>query len=185
MCVWPVDWNWSGSRTNLYVKFLHVLCVCVDDVVRPKNQLSTVHLPENCEMIPLFKDGSLPFQHTHKHSSPLRQEELKNVSSVSSFFFFLSVGGFFKVSPSNMKVPPDHYKGTHPSCWFRLPPWESVKFNCAIMVTCTGRDALKKCVCMPEQSGVHVLMQVAFTTFYITDCSLHSLVLSHLHVYNL
>ena len=98
------------------------------------------------------------------------------------FFFFLSVGGFFKVSPSNMKVPPDHYKGTHPSCWFRLPPWESVKFNCAIMVTCTGRDALKKCVCMPEQSGVDVLMQVAFTTFYITDCSLHSLVLSHLHV---
>ena len=35
---------------------------------------------------------------------------------------------------------------------------------------------------MPEQSGVHVLMQVAFATFYITDYSLHSLVLFHVHV---
>ena len=40
---------------------------------------------------------------------------------------------FFKVPPSHMKVPPDHYtkgrrphqRDTHP-CWFRLPPWESV-----------------------------------------------------------
>ena len=25
---WPADWNWSGPRTNPYVKFLFVLCVC-------------------------------------------------------------------------------------------------------------------------------------------------------------
>ena len=40
---------------------------------RPKGQLSTVPLPDNCVMIPVFQDGSLPFQYTHKHSSPLRQ----------------------------------------------------------------------------------------------------------------
>ena len=28
MCVWPVDWNWSGPKTNPYVKFLLVLCLC-------------------------------------------------------------------------------------------------------------------------------------------------------------
>ena len=28
-CVfWAVDWDWSGPRTNPYVKFLLVLCVC-------------------------------------------------------------------------------------------------------------------------------------------------------------
>ena len=26
---WPADWNWSGPRTNLYIKFVYV-----DDVVR-------------------------------------------------------------------------------------------------------------------------------------------------------
>ena len=29
LCQWPVDWDWSGScRTNPYVMFLLVLCVC-------------------------------------------------------------------------------------------------------------------------------------------------------------
>jgi len=28
-CVFkPVDWNWSGPRTNSYVKLILVLCVC-------------------------------------------------------------------------------------------------------------------------------------------------------------
>ena len=28
-CVfWLVDWNWSGPRTNPYIKFLLDLCVC-------------------------------------------------------------------------------------------------------------------------------------------------------------
>ena len=39
----------------------------------PKSQLSTVPLPDNCVMTPVFQDGSLPFQYAHKHSSPLRQ----------------------------------------------------------------------------------------------------------------
>ena len=29
VCVWSVDWNQSGPRTDPYVKFLLVLCVCV------------------------------------------------------------------------------------------------------------------------------------------------------------
>ena len=39
----------------------------------PKSQFSTVPLPDNCVMTPVFQDGSLLFQYTHKHSSPLRQ----------------------------------------------------------------------------------------------------------------
>ena len=40
---------------------------------KPESQLSTVPWPDNCVMIPVFQDGSLPFHHTHKHSSPLWQ----------------------------------------------------------------------------------------------------------------
>ena len=36
------------------------------------SQLSAVPLPDNCVMTPIFNDGSLPFQHIHKHSSLLQ-----------------------------------------------------------------------------------------------------------------
>ena len=52
----PLQFQPTGQNTHLTSK-----------------QLSTVPLPDNCVMIPIFQDGSLPFQHTHKHSSPLRQ----------------------------------------------------------------------------------------------------------------
>jgi len=38
---------------------------------KPKSQLSKVTLPDNCVMTPIFHNGSLSFQHTHKHSTPL------------------------------------------------------------------------------------------------------------------
>ena len=71
----------------------------------PKSQLSTAPLPDNCVMTPVFQDGSLPFQHTHKHSSPLRQalhtqianhliQQARNLLLV----IFLSVGGFLQSS---------------------------------------------------------------------------------------
>ena len=86
-----------------------------------KPEKSALPLPDNCVMTPVFQEGSLPFHHTHKYSSPFRQalhtqianhhiqQARKSFYCVFWGFFFLE--DFFKVPPSQMKVPPDHYKG--------------------------------------------------------------------------
>ena len=99
-----------------------------------KSQLSTVPLPDNCVMIPVFQDGSLPFQYTHKHSSPLRQALHTQIANrhiqrarksfyCVFFYFLLSVGGFFQSSAQpheSAARPPQraagHIKGTRPPC---------------------------------------------------------------------
>ena len=102
----------------------------------PKSQLSTVPLPDNCVMIPVFQDGSLPFHHTHKHSSPLRQALHTQIASHhiqrarKSFYcvffiylFILSVGLFFQSSAQPhesaarlLQRTAGHIKGTRPPC---------------------------------------------------------------------
>ena len=47
----------------------------------PKSQLSTIPLPDNCVMICVFQDGSLPFQYTQKRSSSLRQALLTKIAN--------------------------------------------------------------------------------------------------------
>ena len=48
---------------------------CTHSATSPKSQLSTVPLPDNCVVIPIFQDGSssMPFHHTHiqAHSGKL------------------------------------------------------------------------------------------------------------------
>ena len=93
-------------------------------------------LPDNCVMTPVFQEGSLPFHHTHKHSSPLRQAlhtqianhhiQRARKSFYCVFFFvfvFLSVGGFLQSSgqPHESAARPlqraaGHIKGTRPPC---------------------------------------------------------------------
>ena len=99
---------------------------------KPKSQLSTLLLPDNCVMIPLFQDGSLPFHHTHKHSSPLRQALHTQIANhhiqrarKSSYFFIIKCwGGFLQssVQPHESAARPlqratGHIKGTRPPCW--------------------------------------------------------------------
>ena len=112
----------------------------------PKSQLSIVLLPNNCVMISVFQDGSLPFQYTHKHSSPLRQALHTQIANhhiqwARKSFYFFKVGGFLQSSaqphesgPIPLQWAAGHIKGTHPPCWFWLLPWESVNkpmnFNC-------------------------------------------------------
>ena len=45
-----------------------------------------VPLPDNCVMTPVFQDGSLPLQCTHKHSSPLRQALHTQIRPVARIF---------------------------------------------------------------------------------------------------
>ena len=77
---------------------------------------------------------SLPFHHTHKHSSPLRQALHAQIANhhiqrarksfyCVFFFFFLSVGGFLQSSaqPHESAARPlqraaGHIKGTRPPC---------------------------------------------------------------------
>ena len=85
-------------------------------------------------MTPVFQEGSLPFQYTHKHSSPLRQALHTQIANhhiqrarksfyCVFFFFFLSVGGFLQSSaqPHESAARPlqraaGHIKGTCPPC---------------------------------------------------------------------
>ena len=73
-----------------------------------KSQLSTVPLPDNRVMTPDFQDGSLPFQYTHKHSSPLRQALHTQIAShrshSMSYKIFVVLEDFFEVPPSHMNV---------------------------------------------------------------------------------
>jgi len=103
----------------------------------PKNKLSTAPLPVNCVMTAVFQDGSLPFQHTHKHSSPFHQvtytqianhynQQARNLSVLFLFVclfvcLFLSVGEFLRSSaqPHGSAVRllqrvACHIKGTRP-----------------------------------------------------------------------
>ena len=87
-----------------------------------------------------FQDGSLPFLHTHKHASPLRQvlhtqiaitfNELENLFSVKCW----RISSKFCQATTKSHRP--HQRDT-PPCWFQL--CESVNkptnFNCTIIVT--------------------------------------------------
>ena len=50
--------------------YTHPPCIKLGGAYKP---VSTVPLPDNCVVIPIFQDGSLPFHHNHKYSSPLSQ----------------------------------------------------------------------------------------------------------------
>ena len=93
--------------------------------------MTMVPLPGNFVRTPVFQDGSLPFQYTHKHSSPLRQAlhtQITQPSHSTSYkiclvFSFLSVGGFLQSSaqPHESAARPlqraaGHIKGTCPPC---------------------------------------------------------------------
>ena len=74
-----------------------------------------VPLPDNCVMTPVL-DGFLPFQYTHKHSSPLRQAlhtQIANhhIQRATKSFYCFVLEDFSKVPPSHTKVLPDKYKG--------------------------------------------------------------------------
>ena len=94
-----------------------------------KSAFYSIPVPDNCVMTPIFQDDSLPFQYTHKHSSPLRQALHAQIANhhiqraTNSFFSFcfLSVGGFLQSSaqPHESAARPlqraaGHIKGTHP-----------------------------------------------------------------------
>ena len=70
-------------------------------VIAPRIEPSCTN---SCVMIPIFQDGSLPFQYTHKHSSPLRQALHTQIANHhiqrarNSFYLFYKVGGFLQSS---------------------------------------------------------------------------------------
>ena len=64
--------------------YTHSPCINQVGPTNLKSQLSTVPLPDNCVVIPIFQDGSRPFHHNYKYSSPLSQSLYTN--PFSDFF---------------------------------------------------------------------------------------------------
>ena len=109
--------KWSIGKKNPPFQFQ---ISAYEPEVHPKNTLAagraykaeksaSLPLPDNCVMTPVFQDGSLLFQYTHKHSSTLVQASFAH--KIDLVFVFLSQD-LFKVPPGHTKVPPDHYKGS-------------------------------------------------------------------------
>ena len=115
VCTWNVHYDWSTVLASINV------------VTSLKSQLSTVPLPDNCVMTPVFQEGSLPFHHTHKHSSPLRQAlhtQIANhhIQATKSFYcvffccccFFKCWRIFSKFRPATWKCRQTTTKGHRP-----------------------------------------------------------------------
>ena len=83
-----------------------------------KSPFYSMPLPDNCVMTPIFQDGSLPFQYTHKKSSPLQQALHTQIAIFNKleiflvFFFFLSVEKFLQSSTQ-----------PHKSAAWYMPPY--------------------------------------------------------------
>ena len=105
----------------------------------PKNKLSIAPLPVNCVMTAVFQDGSLPFQHTHKHSSPFHQVTYTQIANhynqqarnLSVLFLFVCLFVYFKRWRISSKFRPAtwkchqtttkgcmSYQRDTPPCWF-------------------------------------------------------------------
>ena len=90
---------------------------------KPEKSAFYSTLPDNCVMIPIFQDGSLPFQYTHKHSSPLRQALHTQIANQLEKFFSL-FGGSLPSSAQphvcklcqTLQSAAGHIKGTRPRC---------------------------------------------------------------------
>ena len=116
-------------------------------------------------MIPVFQDGSLPFQYTHKHSSSLRQalhtqkptitfNELENLFSVFLKKIFLSVGGFLQSSaqPHESAASPlqraaGHIKGIRPPLLILVAAMGKCKQANEFQLHHYGHPTTKPCCC--------------------------------------
>ena len=142
----PIEWS-QVTHTPTSIKS--------GGAYKPEN----VPLPDNCVMIPIFQDGSLHFNHTHKHSSPFRQTlHTKNSQPSHStnqkiffcaFFLFLilhvSVGEFpqssaqpYESANGPLQRAAGHIKETCPPLLIPVAAMgkcnKPMNFNCAIMV---------------------------------------------------